>query len=108
MLKRAYIEITNICNLRCEFCPGTGREPRMMSADEFRTAAEKLRGSVKYLYFHVMGEPLLHDRLEEFLDIAGELGFRACLTTNGTLLGKRRSEERRVGKECRSRWSPYH
>src|SRR2546430_10407741 len=23
-------------------------------------------------------------------------------------LGQRRSEERRVGKECRSRWSPYH
>src|SRR3712207_1711590 len=23
-------------------------------------------------------------------------------------LGNRRSEERRVGKECRSRWSPYH
>ena len=23
-------------------------------------------------------------------------------------LMKRRSEERRVGKECRSRWSPYH
>ena len=22
--------------------------------------------------------------------------------------GIRRSEERRVGKECRSRWSPYH
>ena len=22
--------------------------------------------------------------------------------------GKKRSEERRVGKECRSRWSPYH
>src|SRR2546430_12750009 len=24
------------------------------------------------------------------------------------LVGKDRSEERRVGKECRSRWSPYH
>ena len=23
-------------------------------------------------------------------------------------LGQERSEERRVGKECRSRWSPYH
>ena len=23
-------------------------------------------------------------------------------------LAKSRSEERRVGKECRSRWSPYH
>src|SRR2546427_10759113 len=26
----------------------------------------------------------------------------------GTLDSARRSEERRVGKECRSRWSPYH
>ena len=26
----------------------------------------------------------------------------------GSLLGWWRSEERRVGKECRSRWSPYH
>ena len=25
-----------------------------------------------------------------------------------TVTGPRRSEERRVGKECRSRWSPYH
>src|SRR2546430_12442740 len=25
-----------------------------------------------------------------------------------TNLGRSRSEERRVGKECRSRWSPYH
>ena len=24
------------------------------------------------------------------------------------IIAKARSEERRVGKECRSRWSPYH
>src|SRR2546422_5041114 len=29
-----------------------------------------------------------------------------CFAPNGN--GKVRSEERRVGKECRSRWSPYH
>lgn len=92
MLKRAYIEITNICNLRCEFCPGTRRSPREMSEEEFRTVAKKLAGKVKYLYFHVMGEPLLHHNLCRFLDIAGELGFRVCLTTNGTLLGKRGEE----------------
>src|SRR6266487_6574322 len=28
--------------------------------------------------------------------------------TSGTAPGERRSEERRVGKECRSRWSPDH
>src|SRR3712207_9300296 len=30
------------------------------------------------------------------------------LVTEQTLAGVERSEERRVGKECRSRWSPYH
>src|SRR5256885_12346946 len=29
-------------------------------------------------------------------------------TTAGKLFSDPRSEERRVGKECRSRWSPYH
>lgn len=89
MLKRAYIEITNICNLNCDFCPGTKRSTRSMSVEEFTLAAQKLQGVVKYLYLHVMGEPLLHEKLEDFLDITGELGFRACLTTNGTLLGER-------------------
>ena len=55
MLKRAYIEITNICNLSCSFCPGTRRPPRTMTPEEFRRLAEKLRGHVGYLYFHVMG-----------------------------------------------------
>ena len=33
-----------------------------------------------------------------------------CLGANDMLRGinPKRSEERRVGKECRSRWSPYH
>ena len=29
-------------------------------------------------------------------------------TVGATEVTKYRSEERRVGKECRSRWSPYH
>ena len=29
-------------------------------------------------------------------------------TANEEMAQKNRSEERRVGKECRSRWSPYH
>ena len=89
MLKRAYVEITNLCNLRCSFCPGTGREERFMTPEAFAVLADRLRGRVKYLYFHVMGEPLLHPRLGELLDIAGEKGFRVCLTTNGTLLEQR-------------------
>ena len=37
-------------------------------------------------------------------------GFSMCLlnTVVNPMLNLTRSEERRVGKECRSRWSPYH
>src|SRR3712207_9211265 len=34
--------------------------------------------------------------------------FQAVSTALAATLGVGRSEERRVGKECRSRWSPYH
>ena len=57
-----------------------------MTPEEFRQLATRLRPYGTYLMLHVMGEPLLHPRLAELLDIAGELGFRVCLVTNGTLL----------------------
>lgn len=88
MLKRAYVEITNVCNLRCSFCPGTKRRQEFMTAEDFRVIAEKFRGAVQYLYLHVMGEPLLHPELAQILSTAAELGFRVCVTTNGTLLEK--------------------
>ena len=85
-LKRAYVEITNVCNLRCDFCPGTRREKGFLPPEQFRVLAGRLRPYVTYLYLHVMGEPLLHPQLRELLEAAGEMGFSICLTTNGTLL----------------------
>ena len=89
MYSRAYLEITNICNRSCAFCPGTRRAPRMMTVSEFRLLAGKIRPFTDYLYLHVMGEPLLHPELGTFLHIAKALGFRVVLTTNGTLLSQR-------------------
>lgn len=89
MLRKAYLEISNICNLHCSFCPGTRRAPRILSPEEFRILAEKLRGHTEYLYFHLLGEPLLHPALGELLQIAEELRFRVMITTNGTLLAEK-------------------
>ena len=89
MLRKAYLEITNICNLACEFCPGTKRNKKFMSTEEFALLASKLRGHTEYLYFHLMGEPLLHPELAAFLAIAEEFQFKVMLTTNGTLLPER-------------------
>jgi MoaA/NifB/PqqE/SkfB family radical SAM enzyme len=34
-----YVEISNICNLKCSFCPGTKRETKRMNKEEFRTVS---------------------------------------------------------------------
>ena len=87
-LKKAYLEITNVCNLRCEFCPGTRRKQGFLSPEGFEVLAGKLRPYVDYIYLHLMGEPLLHPQLSQLLEIAGELGFKVIITTNGTLLSR--------------------
>ena len=61
-------------------------------------------------------------KFDESIDVAIQLGVDAkksdqvvrgaVVLPNGTgkitRVAQLRSEERRVGKECRSRWSPYH
>lgn len=84
--KKVYLEISNRCNLRCTFCPGTRRQTQTMDEASFARLLPKLRPWTDYLYFHLMGEPLCHPQLETFLDLAGQAGFRVILTTNGTLL----------------------
>ena len=83
---KVYLEISNLCNLRCAFCPGTKRAPHRMTEAEFSALLPKLRPFSDYLYFHLMGEPLCHPLLGRFLELAGQAGFRVILTTNGTLL----------------------
>ena len=85
---KIYLEISNLCNLSCAFCPGTKRAKHIMSVEEFSSLMPKLRPYADYLYFHLMGEPLLHPHLGKFLELAGEIGFKVILTTNGTLLPK--------------------
>jgi len=86
MPNKAFLEITNQCNLCCSFCHGTKRPIKYMTSDEFKTAASRLTGFADYLYFHLMGEPLLHPLLGDFFEIAGDLGFKVIITTNGTLI----------------------
>lgn len=86
--RKIYVEISNLCNLSCAFCPGTKRSPGRMTPEGFAKLLPKLRPYTDFLYFHIMGEPLCHPHLAEFLKMAGGQGFKVILTTNGTLLAK--------------------
>ena len=83
---KVYVEISNLCNLSCAFCPGTKRKKKAMTEDEFAALLPKLRPYTDFLYFHLMGEPLCHPKLGRFLELAHQACFKVILTTNGTLL----------------------
>ena len=86
LFKKVYIEITNVCNLSCSFCPGTTRPPTYMDTDTFGLILSQLSEKTNSLYFHIMGEPLLHPKLGILLDMAHEAGFSVNITTNGTMI----------------------
>jgi len=86
--KKFYIEITNVCNLACSFCTQTNRTPEFMSLETFSAILDQIKPFTDYIYFHVKGEPLLHPKLDEFLDLSYEKGFKVNITTNGTLSRK--------------------
>ena len=92
MYSKAYVEITNICNMKCSFCHGHKRAPRRMTAGEFALILDKLEDKTKYIYYHLMGEPLTHPELAHFVEMAGKKGYKSIITTNGTLLKKRAEE----------------
>ena len=97
MYNKVYIEITNICNMNCSFCHGHKRPLRKMSKEEFALILDKLSNQTKYIYYHLMGEPLTHPLLPEFIQLANQRGFKSIITTNGTLMNKRKAELLHVG-----------
>ena len=92
MYSKVYVEITNRCNMNCSFCHGHARAPRSMTKAEFLHVLDQLREQTKYIYYHLMGEPLTHPQLPEFIKLAGERGYKSIITTNGTLIERRGGE----------------
>ena len=86
--KKIYIEITNGCNLKCDFCIGNKRPVKFMSFSDFKVILDKVKSYTNYLYFHVLGEPLLHPDVVKFIEYAFNMGFFVNITTNGYLINR--------------------
>lgn len=84
--KQIYVEITNICNLNCSFCPKNSRPKKFMSVDEFDTITDEISPLTNTICLHLMGEPLLHPNIKEIFEICNKKELNVYLTTNGTLI----------------------
>lgn len=88
MFHHIYIEITNVCQFQCSFCPKTSRAPRFMTPPQFEQVVLKIKHHTKLIYLHVLGEPLIHPQLDEILGIAHKHGLQVNITTNGYDIAK--------------------
>ena len=94
--KKIYIEITNKCNLNCAFCSEDNLKKREMTLDEFEMILQKIDGYTDYIYLHVKGEPLIHSKFSEILDLCEKYDKKVNITTNGVLLKHRLEDLKRV------------
>ena len=89
-LQRVHIELTNVCNFDCTFCPKQEmtRHYEYMDFDKVCSIIDEIAeyNMAEKITFHVMGEPFMHPRFFEILDYAAQLGVKTGITTNGTYL----------------------
>jgi len=91
-LQRIHIELTNVCNFDCTFCPKQEmtRHYEYMDFDKVCSIIDEIAeyNMAEKITFHVMGEPFMHPRFFEILDYAAQLGVKTGITTNGTYLNE--------------------
>ena len=87
MIKRFYLEITNACNLDCPFCDNA-KGQSFMSWEAFDKYSDQIKEISPYVYFHVLGEPLMHPLFAEFMQAASAKNLKVTIVTNGSLLKK--------------------
>lgn len=96
-IKKVYIEVTNYCNFRCEFCPLrlSHRPRRHMDFQLFCKAIDDIVGFgiADSVAFHILGEPLMYPRIVDAVRYANDSGLRTSITTNGSLLTQGRVRE---------------
>ena len=94
-MNAVYIEITNVCNLNCSFCP-CGKDcsdnPHgkrdFMSSELFERCIAESATIAENVYFHVLGEPTLHPGFGLFLKKLEATSLKLNLTTNGTTIAR--------------------
>lgn len=98
IFQKIYVEITNVCNLKCKFCPDTTREKKFMDIEDFKYILKSIKQYTNLIYLHIKGEPLLHPNIKEILDECNNANIMVNITTNGTLL----LEKLDILRKCKS------
>lgn len=81
--EKIYIELSDICGLKCPFCPSVKGIRGVMSVENFAKIAEKIAKKARIYTFHLLGDALILPNLSEYIDVAKAHKMPLELTTSG-------------------------
>ena len=84
-----HIEITNICNLKCTFCPPKILPNGTMSLEKFDDLNFQLKPYTKELAYHMVGDPLVLSNLNEYLNISLKHALKVNITTTANNINEK-------------------
>ncbi len=91
------IELTSHCNFNCDFCPSSDmkRHKSMMPKKLWEKIIVELgeNDMTKTIFFHLLGEPLLHRDIFDAIRLANQYGISVSLYSNGAVLNNRKSSK---------------
>lgn len=90
--QKVYIEISNVCNFQCEFCPEVLRDKKFMSLEQLNHILLQVAPLTEQVCYHLMGEPLLHRQFKQFVEAAAQHQVPLNITSNGALLNEERTQ----------------
>jgi MoaA/NifB/PqqE/SkfB family radical SAM enzyme len=84
------LEVTSLCNAVCTFCPRTHLErgARFIDLELVKRVALSLKAEANHptVVLCGIGEPTLHPKLPEIIQMLSDAGANVCMTTNGSYL----------------------
>ena len=85
-MKKIYIEISDICGLKCSFCPAPKGIRGVMNLEFFRKAVAESTHHTNLITLHILGDPLCVENLEQYLAVAKNANLKVEITTSGANL----------------------
>lgn len=85
-MQKVYMELTSKCGLSCDFCPSSNRSTSTMDKELFAKLNSEVKNFTNDIAYHVVGDPLLVENIQEYLDISHKAGLNVHITTAGYYL----------------------
>ncbi|MDE6886789.1 MAG: SPASM domain-containing protein [Helicobacteraceae bacterium] len=84
--KKIYIEISDICGLKCDFCNTTKGVRGEMPLALFKIATNEAKKYTNLITLHILGDPLKMKNINSYLKIAKDANLKVEITTSGVYL----------------------